>query len=244
MPAPWFTRRCAQLVDLNENEKSALKFLVGTPQKLKRGGTLRHEGIPSAKIYTLKSGWVTSSISLPDGVRQIARVFFPGDLMGIATIGLAEAPDTLQATTDVEFSNFERTALKPIFADHPRLAALFFLISQQERIGFLDRLVSIARTSAQARVCAMILRFRDRLRAYDPSVTCQIPMYLTQLDIADMLGMTPVHVNRMFRRLTDSGLISRGHHWLRIEDEEALIHLAQMPKRVYDDGREWLPDPR
>lgn len=240
----WLTRYCDQLVALNEAEKSALECLVGTPKALRRGGTLRHEGDASPQIYALKSGWVTSSISLPDGGRQIMRVSFPGHLIGIASVGLAEAADTLQAATDVEFSSFDRAALKPIFSDHPRLAALFFLMSQHERIGFLDQMVSIGRTSAESRICAMILRFRDRLRAFDPAVTSQIPFFLTQLETADMLGMTPVHVNRMLRRLTESGIISRGRNWLRIEDEQTLTRLAQLPKRTFDNGRDWLPDPR
>lgn len=237
----WITRYFDQRLALNEAEKSALECLVGIPKTLRRGDTLRHEGDASPQIYALKSGWVTSSISLPDGGRQIIRVSFPGHLIGIANIGLVEAADTLQAATDIEFSSFDREVLKPIFSDHPRLAALFFLMSQHERIDFFDQMVSIGRTSAESRICAMILRFRSRLRGIDPAVTSQIPFYLTQLEVADMLGMTPVHVNRMLRRLTESGIISRGRHWLRIEDEQALARLAQLPKRTFDNG--WLPQP-
>jgi CRP/FNR family transcriptional regulator, anaerobic regulatory protein len=195
-----------------------------------------------ALLYVLINGWMTSSIGLPDGARQILRIHLPGDIIGVPSIGVVEALDTLQAVTDVEFSTFDRMSLKPIFSDHPRVAALFFLISQHERIHLSDRLLHMGCTSAQTRLCAMILQMRDRLRRVTPTLGSEIPVWLTQADIGDYLGLTTVHVNRTLKALTESGIISRRHHWLKIEDEEAMAALAQLPTRTFDYGREWLPD--
>ena len=97
-----------------------------------------------------------------------------------------------------------------MIADHPRLGALILGLSVAERVALADRLASIGRTSARARVgsliCEIVARMR-RLGAASDNGYVQLP--LTQEDIGDATGLTSVHVNRMMRALVDDGIIER-----------------------------------
>ncbi len=58
-----------------------------------------------------------------------------------------------------------------------------------------------------------------------------MPFPLRQQDIADALGLTPIHVSRVFRVLIDEGLVARQQRWLTIQNRAALIELATLSER-------------
>ena len=108
-----------------------------------------------------------------------------------------------------------------------------------------DRLASIGRTSARARVgpliCEIVARMR-RLGAVGENGYVQLP--LTQEDIGDATGLTSVHVNRMMRALADDGIIERnGGNHLRLMDEKRLVADSNFIDRTgLETG--WLPPAR
>src|SRR3546814_12598914 len=56
-------------------------------------------------------------------------------------------------------------------------------------------------------------------------------MPLTQLDLADITGLTPVHVNRTLQEMRNLGLIELRSKWLRIPDLARLRQIA-----VFDES--------
>jgi CRP/FNR family transcriptional regulator len=149
------------------------------------------------------------------------------------------------AVTDVTLASFSREKLAQVIGDHPRLAALILGLSVAERVALADRLASIGRTSARARVgsliCELVARMR-RLGAIGDGGYVQLP--LTQEDIGDATGLTSVHVNRMLRALADDGIIERnGGNQVRLVDEKRLAADSNFIDRTgLETG--WLPAAR
>jgi CRP-like cAMP-binding protein len=234
--------RLSHYVRLSETESGSLARLEEQDRAYRRGAVVIRENEGPRELFVVRSGWLHSSGMLGNGSRQILRFHFQGDILGMPLLAFADSPETVTAVTDVVLAPFSREKLAQIMAEHPRVAALILGLSVAERVALADRLASIGRTSARARVgaliCEIVARMR-RLGAIGGNGYVQLP--LTQEDIGDATGLTSVHVNRMMRALADDGIIERnGGNQLRLLDEKRLIAESNFIDRTgLETG--WLP---
>jgi CRP-like cAMP-binding protein len=226
---------------LTSKEKAALARLEEQERSYRRGSLIRRENDRASELYILRSGWLASFVLLDDGSRQILRLSFPGDLVGGAGTAFTLATESLEAITDVTICPFDKSSLRTLFEDHPRLAALVFVVTQAERVSFTDRLASVGRTSAKARVAALLLDSLARLRVMDRSLSETFPFPLTQEEIGDATGLTAVHVNRMIRALVEERLIERQNGLIRLLNEDRLIRMANYVDRYAELDTSWMP---
>ena len=105
-----------------------------------------------------------SYVVLDDGSRQILRFLFPGDLAAVSSIIYRNRPETIEAVTDAMICPFDRAGDRGAVRQHPRLAALILAINQVERVALTDRLAGLGRTTAKARVAAILLDLRNRMQ--------------------------------------------------------------------------------
>ena len=244
MSGSCFAERLESLVSLTPAEHRALERLEERQRTLRRGAALQRENDRANELYVLKKGMMMSSVLLDDGSRQILRFLFPGDMMGEGALVYGEAPETLTAVTDCTVCPFERPAFATLIAEHPRLAALIMVYAQVERVSLTDRLASLGRTSAKARVAALLLELRNRMRGLDRDIGATFALGLTQEEIADATGLTAVHVNRMLRQLEDERLIARENGRVTIVNEPQLIRAANYVDRTQGLDLAWLPAAR
>ena len=235
-----FAEVAAGYIDLTDSERAALARLEERRRVLRRGTTIQRENEAAGGLHVLRRGLMMSYVLLQDGSRQILRFMFPGDLIGTAAMVYDEATETTVALSEVVVCSIDRSALGAMFEEHPRLAALVFALSQVERVALTDRLAALGRTSAKARVGALLLEFRDRLNVERPVFL----LGLTQEEIADATGLTAVHVNRMLRQLEEEALIERANGRVAILDERALARISNYVRRDARLNLDWLPKPR
>jgi CRP-like cAMP-binding protein len=244
MTGSCFAERLERYLPLTDRERGALEALENLQRELPRGTTIVRENDPTDEIYVVRHGWVMSYVILDDGSRQILRLHFPGDMIGMPSTAFAEAPETLATLSDAVICPFDKNALRVVFDEHPRLAALFHIVAQAERVSLTDRLASLGRTSAKARIAALLIDILVRLRFLDTKLIDTIPLKLTQEEIGDATGLTAVHVNRMLRVLSEEGLITRRDGQIRILDEAGLARTANYVNRYAELDLRWLPKPR
>lgn len=226
---------------LTQRERTALERLEERQRHIRRGAVLQRENEAGGDLFILRKGLMMSYVLLDDGSRQILRFLFPGDVLGISSAIYREAPETLAALSDCVVSPFDRAALAEIMSEHPRLAAMILVFSQIERVALTDRLAALGRTSAKARVAALLLELRNRLAATDDKVSNAFALGLTQEEVGDATGLTAVHVNRMLRQLEEDGLIAREAGRVTILDERALARAANYVNRYEGLDLGWLP---
>ena len=243
MSGSCFAEVLSELVDLTEVERGALEKLEERQRHLRRGAVLQRENEACGELFILRKGAMMSYVLLDDGSRQILRFLFPGDMLGVSSAIYSEAPETLAALSDCVVSPFDRAALSEMMVAHPRLAAMVFVYSQIERVALTDRLAALGRTSAKARVAALLLELRNRLRATDKSIANVFALGLTQEEIGDATGLTAVHVNRMLRQLEEEKLIAREGGRVTLRDERALARAANYVNRYEGLSLNWLPKP-
>jgi len=237
----WATTRFSAFSKLSDARLAELKDLVGPIRQIGKNEIIRHEGERSQVMYLLCSGWTASSMAVAGGARQMIKVHMPGDLLGLPSLALDAAADTLSALTPVTLLTVEPRALGRLFATSPHLSALLFLISQEERVMLMDRLASLGRTDATARLTALVLQLHARVLRNNPEAGATFQVPLTQENLADLTGLTEVHVNRTIKKLRASKAVRWSRQWITIVDEAALRQMAGLPERRLAMDLSWLP---
>ncbi len=232
--------RLSHYVRLSAGEHEALDRLEEQERPFRRGTVIISENEPSRELFVVRSGWLHSSVVLGNGSRQIMRFHFQGDILGLPLLAFADSPETVTAVTDIALCPFSRERLAALIADHPRLAALILGLTVADRVSLADRLASIGRTSARARVGSLLCEIFARMRRLGLAGEQGLQLPLTQEDIGDATGLTAVHVNRMMRGLVEDGIIERAGGQIRLVDEARLTAEANFIDRTgIDTG--WLP---
>ena len=241
--ASCLAERLSHYVRLSAGEQAALEGLEEQDRHFRRGAVIIGENKPPRELYIVRSGWLHSSVLLGNGSRQIMRFHFQGDILGLPLLAFADSPETVTAVTDAVLCPFSRERLAAVIADHPRIAALLLGLAVADRVSLADRLASVGRTSARARVSSLLCEIFARMRRLGTPHDEPIQLPLTQEEIGDATGLTAVHVNRMMRGIVEDGLIERSGSTIRLLDEKRLSSEANFIDRT---GMEtgWLPQSR
>lgn len=234
--------RLGRHLRLSAAEQAAVAALQDQERFYRRGTVVISENAPSRELFVVQSGWLHSSLYLGNGSRQIMRLHFSSDILGLPLLAFEESPESVTAVTDVTLSPFSRERLASFFAEHPRLAALTLALSVADRVALADRLASIGRTSARARVASLLCEIIHRQELTGNSCEA-LHLPLTQEEMGDATGLTAVHVNRMMRKLAEEGIIERSGNTIRFKDRQRLCEEASFSNRTPNTA-DWLPGPR
>jgi len=235
-----FADRIGAFLSITASERDALSRLEGRTRTLRRGAVLVRENDRTGDLFVLSSGMMMSYALLHDGSRQILRFLFPGDMTGASALAYPTSPQSVAAVAESVVCLFDRAHVAAVIARHPRLALAMTAIDQAERAAMTDRLAGLGRTSAQARIAAVLLDIRDRMRRSGEDVARGFTLPLTQEEIGDASGLTAVHVNRMLRQLEESGLIARVSGRVIFVDEARLARIANYVDRLARVDLSWL----
>jgi CRP-like cAMP-binding protein/CheY-like chemotaxis protein len=179
-------------------------------------------------LHLVRSGWLAQFRTLTDGRRHILRFLMPGDLVGLTAQFTGAAPAPAVALTEA------RVAAVPVaeLIDPHSAAALQQVCAMLalENVRAHETLLSLGCLGADERLAALLLALFERAEARDLASDRGLRLPLTQQDIADALGISPVHTNRMVMKLQRSGLIRLKNEWLQILDGPGLQAVAQWPR--------------
>jgi CRP-like cAMP-binding protein len=211
---------------LTATELGCLAELQSAPMHVKRGKEFVHEGQSGQIAHILQAGWACSFKSLPDGGRQIITFPVPGDCVGLRSVLLKTSDYSFSALTDAIVSRVEAPRLIAVFNDHPRLGAAILWATSRDEAMVVEHLVNIGRRSALERTAHFFLELFERLKlvglASDHEFECPLNQYL----LADALGLTAIHVNRVLRQLRERKLMTFKGRKVIILDIVALQSLA------------------
>ena len=184
----------------------------------------RENETPDAMLY-LQEGWACRYRLLSDGRRQITALYLPGDYCDPQWALGGQCSQPVVAITNVRASRLAcRIPSRAGFdGQHAFWKALSSMIERQA--GWL---VTLGRMTARERVAHLLLELFDRMRLAGLAYGQQCAMPLTQIEIADMTGLTPVHVNRTLQSLRATGLIELQSKWLRIPELSALRNVVAL----------------
>jgi len=181
---------------------------MSAPRALQRGEILVQMEEEHEFLYAVESGWLARSRTIPDGRRQIIVIFLPGEFCGIKTIFMTRQLDAIEALTQASVRRIH-------YKDACALAAKDFAVAMHlaSQLALDERHlhnwnVRLGRANAEERLAALLLEFRNRLVELGVRADERYVLPLTQQQIADHVGLTTVHVNRILRRFRELNMVS------------------------------------
>ncbi|MGH7050746.1 MAG: Crp/Fnr family transcriptional regulator [Acetobacteraceae bacterium] len=226
-------RKLSSYVTLTEKESS---FLIGLHQPARRYARRREIMIEARHhdhVFLLMSGAVFRYKVLADGRRQALTLGLPGDFIGFPSCLFGLAVNSVAALSDIVASEIELSRLFEVFTRFPRLGAALYWASACDIALYGERLTDIGRRSAYERLAHLLLELLMRLKAVGLAQERSYEFPLTQELMADLLGLSTPHVNRMIRCLREEGLATIEGSRVVIHDLEALESLAGFEERYY-----------
>jgi CRP-like cAMP-binding protein len=224
-------KKLSSVMRLSPSEAAYLSDLQSHPFHVNRGTEIVREGQTADRAFILQSGWACCYKHSCDGGRQIISFPLPGDFMGLGSILLRTANQSFAALSDVAVSSLSVPSLMGLFEKFPRVAAAILWAASRDEALVIEHLVDVGRRSAIERVAHCFLELRQRLQLVGLASETEFECPLTQYDLADALGLSPIHINRVLRCLREEGLLTVKSHTVIVHDLAGLTKLAG-----YDSG--------
>ena len=171
-------------------------------------------------------GWAFRYKVLPNGSRQIMAFLMPGDACDLH-IGLLDQMDhSIRTVTRASVAMVSRAAMDVMMTAHPAIARAMYIAQLVDEGTLRSWIVSMGRRSSTERVSHLLLELYVRASNTGLADNDEMALPLTQEVLADALGMTPVHANRVLQKLRHSGAIELQRGVLKILQPSALTRTA------------------
>lgn len=194
----------------------------------KAGAPLVTEGTRAPHLFTVLEGVALRYATLEDGRRQVLNFVFPGELVGLQSAVMEEMSHSVDAKTDMTLCVFPRARFWEMFKTSPaRAYDVTWMAAREERL-LSDNLISVGRLTGLERIAFALYALYIRYRDLDLTDGPHFPRHFTQNEIADAIGLSVVHTNKLLRKLRLEGLAEWGDTQVRIDAPEALAALAKI----------------
>jgi CRP-like cAMP-binding protein len=188
------------------------------------------------RSFILQDGWACSYKLVPDGGRQVIDFLIPGDFIGLRGLFLRNADRSFAAVTDLVVSEVSWQQMTATFQRLPRLGAAILWAAARDEATMVEHLINIGRRSGLIRTAHLLLELRQRLelvgRATPTGFACPLNQYL----LADALGLTAIHLNRVLRQLREQRLVTFRAARVVFHDLARLQELAGFCGDYLDQG--------
>lgn len=219
--------RLSTLAPLEPEAVQALERAIAASVTDRPRSELLSEGQEIANALLVVEGWAARMRILPDGRRQFLSFLLPGELIGLCSHRRALAVSTVIAITPV------RTCRAPDGDLHPTLSQAYAVSRALEEAHLLAQITRLGRLNALERLGDVMLELLERLALSGQVRNATFGMPLTQEMLSDVLGLTPVHVNRMVQQARRLGWFEWRAKRVTIRDFARLAaEVGRMPTKV------------
>ncbi|WP_010185155.1 Crp/Fnr family transcriptional regulator [Sphingomonas sp. PAMC 26605] len=207
-------------------DEAALLGLPFTVKTLEPSHYLVRQGERADFTCVLLDGFAYRQKIVGDGGRQIIALQVPGDAVDLQNSLLKIADHSVQALTAITMARIPRLALLEIAATFPAIAHAFWLDTLVDGSIAWEWIANIGRRDALMRLAHLLCECAVRLEVVNAEGGDCDTLPMTQEQIGDALGLTPVHVNRMLKLLEQDELIARRARTIVILDAVRLRTVA------------------
>lgn len=225
----WVERHLARVArrhPLSPEEIAAIRSLPGEIRTVPARTTVIREGVKLSQSTLLLDGLMCRAKTLGNGKRHITELHVAGDFVDLHSFTLKRLDHDIETLAPCTIALVPHAVLETTFATLPRLARIYWFHNNLDAANHRETVLSLGQRSAVERVGAMFCELRVRLDIVGLVHNDAYALALTQADLGDHLGLTPVHINRVLRQLRDQKLVTFRNSRVEIHDLAALQALA------------------
>jgi CRP-like cAMP-binding protein len=225
-PLEPLVRKLQQWIELDETEAAAVRALPYEVQQVRAGDYIVREGDRATRSCLLISGFAFRQKVVADGGRSISAIHMRGDVVDLQNSLLGVADHSVQALTRCSVAYVPREAVKELAFAFPNVGMAMWCDTLVDASIFREWIANIARRDAATRIAHLLCEFGVRLEVAGLGAKLAYELPMTQEQLADCTGLTPVHVNRTLKSLEASGDITRSVRHVAIADWDKISSTA------------------
>jgi CRP-like cAMP-binding protein len=206
---------------LSAEDREALGALSVNVRELDARRTIIREGERADHVHLILEGWAARYKLLANGSRQITAFLIPGDFCDLHVTILGEMDHSIATLTRARVAYVPRARMDEV-TERPSLVRAFWWSTLVDEAVLRTWIVNVGRRDAFEAIGHLMCELYVRLSNVGLTTDHSYDLPLTQEELADALGLTPVHVNRVLKRMRAAGLISLTRGALIIHDYRRL----------------------
>jgi CRP-like cAMP-binding protein len=211
---------------LDDADRMALRSLPFRLQTIEPAVYIVREGAVPDRSCLVITGFAYRHKVTVEGLRQIVSVHIPGDFVDLEGSLLNVSDHNVQTLTRCEVAFVPRSALQQLVHERPRVGMAMWIDTLIDASVFREWVTNVGRRDARSRIAHLLCEFARRLEVAGLAEQYDYELPMTQEQLADATGLTPVHVNRTLKSLERDGLIKRDRRFVSIPDWELLRRVA------------------
>ncbi|MGZ2412324.1 CRP-like cAMP-binding protein [Sphingomonas sp. F9_3S_D5_B_2] len=224
--------------DISAEEEAAIRDALGEAKTVAAHRTIIRAWEPLNFSTLLLRGWAARVKDLEAGQRQITELHVAGDFVDMHSFTLKRLDHDVVALTNCELVTVPHERLEEITVKHPHLTRVYWFGTNLDAAIHREWMLSVGRRSALACVAHLFCELLIRLQIAGLADEDAFDFPLTQVQLADCVGLTSVHVNRTLQELRKRGLIELKDKRLRILDLPGLQRVGEFdPAYLYLEKR-------
>jgi CRP-like cAMP-binding protein len=219
-------RKFERRAHLAEAERTALLQLPFRLRTFEPHQYIVREGDMQSECCLIVDGFAFRQKTTVEGARQILSVHLTGDFVDLEASLLRQADHSIQALTRCEVAMVPAAAIQALQLEHPVIAQAMWVDTLIDAAIFREWILNVGQRPAKARVAHLLCEFAKRLELAGLGTAAGYEFPMTQEQLGDATGLTPVHINRTLKALDADGLIERKRRMLHIPDWQRLRAVA------------------
>ncbi len=206
-------------------------------ESLAPGCFLVKAGAAAKNFYTLVEGWAALYRDTPHQPPHLIDIVLPGDLVAMPGALTGSHAHSVLALTPVRFCALDSSFFRKLVDSQSELslAVMRYAAEEQSRRDLRSALAATA--SPVQRLAHLLLEIFVRCRAVDIAEGTMCPFPLRQSHLAELLGLSKVHLSRTLAALKGDGLVHLADNLLVIPDRNRLAEAARIAAPVCAKGR-------
>ena len=215
-------RRWSKYVHFSQEDRQELLDLPFVHRPFGKDAYLVREGQKTSECCLLLKGFAFRHKLLRSGARQIISIHIPTEFVDLQNGLLDVADHNVQCLSQCEVAIVPRAALMALADRRPAIRMAMWIETLLDASIFREWVVNVGRRDSRARIAHLLCELAFRLESIGASHDGMVEFPLTQEQLADCTGLTPVHTNRTLQGLRRDGLIQLNARSLSILDWDKL----------------------
>ncbi len=219
-------RKLANFTELSGEETQVVEDSCTNVREVGAREDVIAQGDRTGGVKLLLDGFACRYKTLEDGRRQIVAYFVPGDLCDLRVFILKRMDHSIGAIAPSRVATIAPDNVLKMMHDYPTLTRALWWSTLVEEAIAREWIVNVGQRNALERMAHLFCELLYRFRAVglNQGLSCTLP--LTQVELAETLGLSAVHVNRTLQELRRKKLITLDGGTLTIQDLKALEELS------------------
>ena len=239
MPESALLKKLEIFASLSEAERTMFGTLSKDVRTVAARRNIIRDGERPEHLHLIVEGWAARYKLLADGSRQIVAFLIPGDFCDLHVMLLGKMDHGIQALTECRVAYLPSADVAQMTAGQNGLTRALWLSTLVDEAVLRSWIINNGRREAYGRVAHLLCELHLRMTIVGLVERNHFDLPLTQEDLADAAGLTPVHTNRVLQRLRKAGLIELGGRALTVLDVDAIRRAAGFdPSYLHIERRE------